>query len=273
MGNENDSRCRLPQMIPSFKPHKIISMKKATSITFIFAAAFFWQCTKDAGTALIGTPSGTGGSLARFTLLGSYLYTVDDKQLKVYDVANASDPVLKNTIDIGISIETIFPFKDKLFIGSSSVVYIYSVADPAKPQKLSEAVSPQIRWRCDPVVAKDTVAYATLRTNGPCGGTTSVLAYFDIKDINNPVQKGVFSVTEPYGLGYADTALYVCDRTGLMVFNISKAYQPKYLKTISGSSYVDVIPYGDLLICWVKEGMIVYDITDNLNPVLLSKII
>ena len=248
-------------------------MKIRTLLVIILAAAFFWQCNKDAGTALIGTQTGTGGSLARFTLLGSYLYTVDDRQLKVYDVANASDPVLKNTVDVGFSIETIFPFKDKLFIGSSSVVYIYSVTEPAKPHKLSEAVSPQIRWRCDPVVAKDTVAYATLRTNGPCGGTTSVLAYFDIKDISNPVQKGFFNVTEPYGLGYADNVLYVCDRTGLIIFDISKAYQPKYLKTLSGSSYIDVIPYGDLLICWVKEGMIVYDITDNQNPVLLSKIV
>lgn len=248
-------------------------MKKASIIALLFSCALCWQCTKDASNALIGTPSGTGGSLARFTLLGSYLYTVDDRQLKVYDVANAGDPVLKNTLDIGFSIETIFPFKDKLFIGSSSVVYIYSVADPAKPQKLSEAVSPQIRWRCDPVVAKDTVAYATLRTNGPCGGTMSVLAYFDIKDINNPVQKGFYNVAEPYGLGYADNVLYVCDRTGLMVFDISKAYQPKFLKTLSGSSYIDVIPYGDLLICWVKDGMIIYDITDNQNPVLLSKII
>ncbi|MBE7173662.1 MAG: hypothetical protein INR73_24025 [Williamsia sp.] len=246
---------------------------KKLSILFFLGCAFFWQCSKDAGSALVGTPSGTGGSLARFTLLGTYLYTVDDRQLKVFDVTNAGDPVLKNTIDVGISIETIFPFKDKLFIGSSSVVYVYSVADPAKPQKLSEAVSPLIRWRCDPVVAKDTVAFATLRTNGPCGGTQSILACYDIKDVYNPVQKGSYFVSEPYGLGYAGDVLYVCDKSGLLVFDISKAYQPKLLKSLSGASYVDVIPFGDVLICWVTDGMIVYDITDNQNPVLLSKII
>lgn len=246
---------------------------KKSFVIFLFCCSLFWQCSKDASSALIGTPNGTGGSEARFTLLGTYLYTVDEKQLKVYDVSNAGDPVLKNTIDVGVSIETIFPFKDKLFIGSSSVVHIYSVADPAKPQKLSEAVSPTIRWRCDPVVAKDTVAYATLRATGRCGGTASVLAYYDIKDINKPVEKGYLGVAEPYGLGYAGDVLYVCDKTGLMVFDISKAYQPKHLKSITGTSYYDVIPYGDILICWVTEGMIVYDITDNQNPVLLSKII
>lgn len=246
-------------------------MKKGYTLILFLSCALFWHCNKDAN-AFTGTPSGTGGSLARFTLLGSYLYTVDAQQLKVYNVADPGDPQLKNTVDIGFGIETIFPFKDKLFIGSTTVMYIYSVADPLKPQKLSEATS-QVLRRCDPVVAKDTVAYATLRANGPCGGAQSILAYYDIKDITKPVQKGSYPVNEPYGLGYSGDVLYVCDKYRLVVFDISKAYEPKYLKGLSDASYLDVIPYGDVLICWVTQGMIVYDITDKKNPVLLSKII
>jgi hypothetical protein len=38
-------------------------------------------------------------------------------------------------------------------------------------------------------------------------------------------------------------------------------------------TYIDVIPYQNTLICWVTTGMILYDITNNRNPVLLGKII
>ncbi len=218
--------------------------------------------------------TGQGGSLARFTIVGNYLYTVDDQQLKVFDIQTPDAPVLKNTQDVGFEIETIFPFKDKLFIGSTTQVHIFSISDPARPQKLSVAISPEVLRRCDPVVAKDTVAYATLRTNGPCGGRQSILAVYNIKDINNPVQVSSYPVGEPYGLGYSNDVLYVCDKQmGLLLFDISKAFDIKPINVqIKDGNYIDVIPYGNTLICWVSTGIILYDISDNRNPVLITTI-
>ena len=69
--------------------------------------------------------------MARFTIVGNYLYTVDKTDLKVFDIANPAAPVFRQTVPVGFEIETIFPFKDKLFIGSTSVVHIFSIADPA----------------------------------------------------------------------------------------------------------------------------------------------
>ena len=220
------------------------------------------------------TSTGQGGSLARFTIVGDYLYTVDDQQLKVFDIHIPDAPILKNTQDIGFEIETIFPFKDKLFIGSTTQVHIFSISDPARPEKLSVAISPQVLRRCDPVVAKDTVAYATLRTNGACGGTQSILAVYNIKDINNPVQVSAYPVGEPYGLGYSDDVLYVCDKQmGLLLFDISKAFEVVPINVqLKDGSYIDVIPYGNTLICWVTTGIILYDISDNRNPVLITTI-
>src|SRR5687767_5503035 len=196
----------------------------------LFIPLFFGQCEKDssgvfnsAGNATVGQ----GGSLARFAIAGSYLYSVDESQLKVFDINTPDNPVLKNTQDVGFAIETIFPFKDKLFIGSTSQVYIYSITDPTNPKKLSSAISPDVLRRCDPVVAKDSVAFATLRTNGPCGGTQSILAVYNIKDITNPLQVTTYPVGEPYGLGYSGDVLYVCDRqNGLLLLDISQPYQP-----------------------------------------------
>jgi hypothetical protein len=243
----------------------------------LFIPLFFGQCQKDSsGVSIKGgnTTVGQGGSLARFAIVGNYLYSVDKSRLKVFDITAPDNPVLKSTQDVGFAIETIFPFKDKLFIGSTSQVYIFSISDPANPKKLSSAISPQVLRRCDPVVAKDTVAFATLRTNGPCGGTQSILAVYDIKDITNPVQITTYPVGEPYGLGYSGDVLYVCDRQyGLLLFDITQPYKPVRINiNIKDGLYIDVIPYQNTLICWVTSGIILYDITDNRNPVLIASI-
>src|SRR5688572_152760 len=151
-------------------------------LSFILAI-FLFGCDKtESNDSKFGATTGQGGSLARFTIAGNYLYTVDKQNMKVFDITNPSTPVFKRSIPVGFEIETIFPFKDKLFVGSTSVVHIFSIQDPSYPTKLSVAISPNVIRRCDPVVAKDSVAYATLRTNGECGGLQSVLAVYDIKD-------------------------------------------------------------------------------------------
>lgn len=245
----------------------------------LFALTVFLSCDKSAADtasfAAAGTTTGTGGSMARFTIVGNYLYTVDKQNLKVYDIGSPGQPVFKQSVAVGFQVETIYPFKDKLFIGSTTMVHIFSIADPANPQKLSEAISPTVLRRCDPVVAKDTVAYATLRTNGPCGGSQSILAVYDIKDITKPVQRNFVNVSEPYGLGYSDTTLYVCDRwQGLVVYNIASAYNPVPIRSLklSTSVFYDLIPYGDLLVCWLSDGMALYDITNRQNPTFIKKI-
>ena len=227
------------------------------------------QCNKATSSS---NNVGSGGSTARFAIQGNYLYTVDKSNLKVYNIADVANPVLKNTVPVGFEIETIYPFQDKLFIGSTSVVHIFSVDDPESPKKLSTAISPEVIRRCDPVVAKDTVAYATLRTNSMCGGTQSILAAYDIKDITNPIQRATYPVSEPYGLGYADTALYVCDRFGLFVFNIKNAFAPQLIKKITDGWYMDVIPYNNTLICQVQDGLNLFDISKRMEPTLITKI-
>lgn len=230
------------------------------------------QCTKDSAAAFNSTNTGQGGSLARFAIAGNYLYTVDKEKLRVFNITDPADPQLKSTVDVGFEIETIYPFKDKLFIGSTSVVHIFSIDNPEQPQKLSTAISPQVLRRCDPVVARDNVAYATLRTNGACGGTRSILAVYDMTDIANPVQKTAINVVEPYGLGLQNDALYVCDRDSLLVFDITDPYQPKRTTAMKDGSYVDVIPASNTLICWVRDGLLLYDISQPLTPQLITKI-
>jgi hypothetical protein len=55
------------------------------------------QCQKATNAATTG---GSGGSTARFAISGNYLYTVDNVNLKVFDISTATDPVLKNTVPV-----------------------------------------------------------------------------------------------------------------------------------------------------------------------------
>ena len=251
-------------------------MKTYTLIClFILASIAGLNCSKESASLGNFSPAaGQGGSMARFAIAGNYLYTVDKENLKVYSLASPADPVLMNTVHAGFEIETIFPLGDKLFLGSTSVIHIFSISNPSNPQKLSTAISPTVMRRCDPVVAKDSVAWATLRTNGPCGGIESRLATFDIRDISNPVQTSATLINEPYGLGYSDTTLYVCDRNALYLYSINNAYHPSFLKSVGvGNWFMDVIPYGNTLICWVSDGVILYDISNRVFPQFIAKII
>jgi hypothetical protein len=195
---------------------------------------------------------------------------VDASQLRTYNLTDPSNPLPVHTQDVGFEIETIFPFADKLFIGSTSVIHIFSIDNPATPQKLSTAISPTVMRRCDPVVAKDSVAYATLRAGVECGGVQSILAVFDIKDITKPVQVQTLPLQLPKGLGYADSILYVCDAPGLHIYNIKNPYQPVWMDVIKDGDFFDVIPYGNLLFAWTKTGGFIYDIQNPAKPVKLS---
>ena len=61
------------------------------------------QCQKDSASA---NTTGSGGSTARFAIYGDYLYIVDKENLKVFNIADVANPVLKNTVPVGFEIET-----------------------------------------------------------------------------------------------------------------------------------------------------------------------
>jgi len=249
-------------------------MKTLYHFIAIFILSALISCTKE--TASTGASAGAGGSTARFTIAGNYLYVVDNLSLKAFDISSNTTPVYKSKTEIGINIETIFPYQDKLFIGSSSTMYIYSLSDPSRPTQLGKAEY-TIRMSCDPVVARDSVAYATLRSTGRCGGSQSTLVVYNIKNISSPILMNTVFLTTPYGLGIKNNSLYVCDgQNGIRVFNITNAYDPVRVSEIraSNTTFYDVIPYANILIAQVNDGFILYDIgTNPMQPAFLSRIL
>ncbi len=236
---------------------------------FLFAL-IVCSCSKEstnssnaAGTA--DNATGTNGSLSRFTIVDNYLYTVTNHYLSTYDISDLANPVRTNQSDLNFDIETIYPYKNHLFIGTRTGLYIYSISNPAAPILEGEASHAR---SCDPVVANDSIAFVTLKGSSDCGPAVSGLYVHDIRNIFSPTLIKTIQFSNPEGLGLLGSTLYVCcNSDGLKVFNVANPSNPVEIRTVTGPYFKDVIPYGNLLICYVSTGIMLYDITDPTNPV------
>lgn len=240
-------------------------------IPILFSIAFA-ACSKDNKGTASTAETGQGGSLARFTIANGYLYMVDMQELKAFSLSSPSDPVLTKTVQVGMDVETIFVFEDKLFIGSQQAMYMYSIANPSSPQYLGQASHVRA---CDPVIANQDYAYVTVRSGTNCGGTVNALYVYDVSNILNPLQKNVVPLETPYGLGMRDDRLYVCDGgNGLQVYNITNPEYPAFIKKVPGEIFYDIIidDADDLLICMVEGGTAIYKVQGD-DITRLSKIV
>ena len=215
--------------------------------------------------------------MARFTIVNNYLYTVGRSYLTAFNITSSNNPVKENVNSLGWNIETIYPFKDKLFIGSQTGMFVYSITDPAKPSFLGS-----FSHACfnDPVIADDLYAYVTLRatTNtNPCRGAIAAQRNeLDIVNISNVLQPSlvkIYDMTEPKGLSKDGDHLFICDgKAGLKIFNTANVMDIKLLKVINNINPFDVICLGGIAIVVADEGIFQYDYT-NINDVkLISKI-
>jgi hypothetical protein len=215
-----------------------------------------------------GAKNGLGGSMARFGLLGDRLYTVSWNDLKVFNTADPANPFYVKTIPFAQgNIETIFPYKDKLFIGSQTGMFIYNAANPDNPSKLGQFVHARV---CDPVIADDNFAFVTLRSNNICDGFLNQLDVVNIQAVSNPVLVKSYLLKNPAGLAKDGNTLLICDsEEGLKLFDASNVNNLVQLKQIKGMETYDVIALNGIAIVVAKDGL--YFI-DYLNPASASVI-
>ena len=220
------------------------------------------------------TPTGVGGSFARFTFNANNFYAIDQRQLKTFSINRLDCPALVATNDVGLNIETIFPYKDKLFIGSTTGMFIYDVANPNKPVKLSNFTH---GLACDPVVVENDMAYITLHSGTTCNNNLNQLSIVDVKNLTAPTLIKTYNMLSPKGLSVWDNILYLCD-DGLKIYDVTnKTAVDSNLKShITGFETFDVIPYDfnnkRHVMVIGKDGLFQFDVTDPTKPKELSKI-
>jgi hypothetical protein len=249
---------------PSAQPYFYLSEGVALN-----AASDFKSYATTPGT---GSGPGVGGSTARFTVTSNFLYSLHQDEIRAFDLANPADPEQVSATSVAWDIETIFPYRDNLFIGSSTGMHIYSISNPASPQRISTFAHVN---SCDPVVVDDDFAYVTLRSGNTCAGNSNQLDVINIQNLANPVLVRSYPMTNPHGLGIDNKILFLCDGSaGLKVYDASNVstIDSHMIKHYDNIHAFDVIPWNDVLVMIGEDGLFQYDYTDPNNIKLLSKI-
>jgi hypothetical protein len=216
--------------------------------------------------------TGKGGSMARFTIKGDYLYALDDYFLDVVKVSSAT-PVSITEISLNWDPETLFPFEESLFIGTRTGMFIYDLTQPEKPELLStfEHVS-----SCDPVVVEGDYAYVTLYDGNECQNFTNQLEVVDISNLRKPSLTKVYPFTNPHGLAIDNGILFICDGAdGLKIYDAKNVntITDKQLAHYKNIQPLDLIAFNNVAMVIGQDGLYQYDYSDIKNIKLLSTIV
>jgi len=226
------------------------------------------------GSSNVTTSPGQGGSMARFTIASHYLYCIDNSAMNLVDITDVRNPVIWNKLTIGFNIETIFPYGNKLFIGSRNGLYIYDNSNPSSPVQLSQYTHVT---SCDPVVVEGDYAYVTLRSGTPCQGFTNELEVISIANPSQPVLVKQYPMYNPHGLGIDQGILFICDGdAGLKVYDATdiNAIDKNLLKHYGTVQAFDVIPVRStkVLIMIGTDGLYQYNYSNAEDIQLISEI-
>lgn len=241
------------------------------SSSFWDGASFSSSLTKSSTSP---TTNGVSGSTSRFAIVNERLYAVSQSEMKLFSLQNPSNPVKDGSLNLGFGIETIFPYKDKLFLGTTTGVQIWDNKNPLKPTYLSRLDHARA---CDPVVVENDIAYVTLRSIdnfSRCGGAISnQLDVIDVSNPASPILKKVYQMDSPYGLGIDNKKLFICEgKTGLKTFDATNIMDIKQLQHFKDMNAYDVIPLNNTLMLIGKDGLYQYDYSNPSSLKLLSKI-
>lgn len=249
-------------------------LKERTDNIDTYRGGWYWMGEKNFDMSpttgfASSSSNGINGSMSRFTLYDNKLYTVTENQMTIFDLKALTPTKLGESTYVGRNVETIFSYKDNMFMGTPTGMIIYSVADPVKPVYMS---SISHVFGCDPVVVDNDLAYVTIHSGTACGQNSNELLIIDVKDVKKPKQLASFSMTNPKGLGIDNGMLFLCD-DGLKIFTITKPDDMylKSLKNIKGMDGYDLIAYNNTLMMIAKDGFYQYNYSDINNIKFLSK--
>lgn len=250
-------------------------------ISLLILSTLLAACSDDSSNSS-DTPTnptdGQGGSRARFTISGDQLFTLNNKELFVFDISRANDPLATTKVSAPANAETLFAYKDYLYIGTENGVLIYN--QPTDSTGLTQVGTFTHAQSCDPVVVQDDIAYLTTRTGSSCRlqDGQNALQILDVSDPTNPQltnnsegAANLRTMVEPGGLGIDQDKLFICDGAGgLKTFTVNVAGTDQDGKKIVDISFdrdssisdidcFDVIPNNNTLIVSNNDEIRQYD--------------
>lgn len=230
----------------------------------------YYDSAPNTGSA--GSGVGKTGSMSRFAIYKDNLYTVMNNVMGIFDLSGETPVKIDKNIYVGFNVETIFSYKEYMFLGTPTGMIVYSVENPNSPEYQSRVVH---ILGCDPVVVENDIAYVTVHSGDFCGQDVDQLMIIDVKDVKKPFPIVTYTMTRPMGLGIDNNTLFVCD-DGLKVFNatdpltiMTNENRLAHFKNVNG---FDVIPLGNVLMMIAEDGIYQYDYSDVKDIKLLSKL-
>ncbi|MEL7219677.1 MAG: hypothetical protein AAGJ93_00080 [Bacteroidota bacterium] len=244
--------------------------------TILFFSILLIGCAESSGdiAAEASGSTGQGGSLARFTIIGNYLYTLESDALQWFEIAADGKLTQKGELQLNEGKETIFPLDNLLFLGATDGLSIFQVEAEGEPVFQSEI---EHFVGCDPVVADDEFAYVTLRLES-CPGvfrnnTIDVLNIYDVTDITNPQEIASYPMNDPRGLGLAGDILFVGQgANGMVIMDVTDPLDVQTITTLEDVHVNDVIVLPEVLLVIGPEKIVQFDYSDPTNLVKLSEI-
>ena len=214
---------------------------------------------------------GTNGSTARFSIIQNYLYTVGTSVLTAFNISQSYVPAFSSELTVDWHVETIYPLKGKLFVGTNNGMYMYDVsASPGKPSLIGQFT--HVRG-CDPVIADDHYAYVTINDSSACLGINNELQIVDISDLSNSFLARAYPLSHPVGLSKDGNKLFVCDRNaGLIMYDATDVLNLSVIKLMNDGIFYDVVAENGLAIVVAGDGIYQYDYSDLNNIHLVSKL-
>ncbi|MCY7328001.1 MAG: hypothetical protein LH618_05600, partial [Saprospiraceae bacterium] len=168
---------------------------------------------------------------------------------------------------VGWNVETIFPWKDKLFVGSQTGVFVFNNSNPARP--VQEARFDHASG-CDPVVCDDQYAYVTIHDGTTCNGTFNQLDIIGIENLPNGSLLKTYPMKRPFGLAVTNEHLFLCD-DGLKIFDKSDPLALREVSHLKNLATYDVIAFSDSHLLLVGDGgFYQFDVSDPANPRQMS---
>lgn len=237
----------------------------------------WWPGVFEKGDMVINSSPQSGavgktGSMSRFAIYENYLYTVMSNQLGVYNIETANPKKVSDNFYVGWNVETIFSYKNCMYMGTPTGMLIYSVEKPEKPERLASVVHV---LGCDPVVVEDDVAYVTIHSGNFCGQNSNQLLIYNVSNPRMPKHLVSYEMTKPKGLGVDNKTLFVCDE-GLRVFDATDPLtimaKENKLAHFPGMAGYDVIAFNNVLMMIAEDGIYQYDYTNLKDIKFLSKL-
>ena len=215
--------------------------------------------------------TGTNGSTARFCIIDHFLYTVGNFSMTTLDISNPLLPAFGSTISVSGPVETIFPLKNRLYVGANNGMYMYDVqATPANPALVGQLTH---MYACDPVISDGDYAYVTLNDSSACHGAINELQIIDIKDPAHPVEVKAYVLKHPVGLSKDGNNLFICDgKDGLKIYNAANVNSLQMIQQLNDAIAYDVIAQNGIAILVASNGIYQYDYSDLSNIHLISKL-